>query len=241
MQDTSSLYNEIITNEPHWFETKVEINEVEYNEGDLMSVSTSYQVFSDNQPEVGNCISAELEVKMQLPPDTIPRMAKVRPYVRVKNDTQESEWIPQGVFFIDTRDITHNDDGNDILTLHCYDAMLKAESDYPSTATSFPKSDIDVVKEIAKTIGLQSTISETTGIDGRTLALMDKNYRIGLPVGYSMRETLGNIAAMYAGNWVMNYDGQLRLITLSELPPETYYLIDSLFEPITFGGDHILV
>ena len=226
MQDTSSLYNEIITNEPHWFETKVEINEVEYNEEDLMSVSTSYQVFSDNQPEVGNCISAELEVKMQSPPDPVPRMAKVRPYVRVKNDTQESEWIPQGVFYIDTRETTHNDDGNDILTLHCYDAMLKAEADYPSTTSSFPKSDTEVVKEIAKTMGLQSTVSETTGIDSRTIALMDKNYQI---------------AAMYAGNWVMNYEGKLRLITLAELPPETYYLIDSLFEPITFGGDHILV
>ena len=240
MQTTSDLYNEIIVG-THWFETKVEINDVPYGESVLMSVSTNYRVFSESQPAVGGCLAAELEVRMLQPSETIPRMAKVRPYVRVKNSTKTSEWLPQGVFYIDTREVTHNDSGLDILTLHCYDAMLKAEADYPSTTTSFPKSDVDVVKEIAKTIGLQATISETTGIDSRTRTLMDKAYEVGLPVGYSMRETLGNIAAMYAGNWVMNYDGQLRLVTLAELPPETYYLIDSIFEPITFGGDHILV
>lgn len=240
MQTTSALYDTIISGS-HWFETKVDINEVSYGESVLMSVSTSYRVFSENQPAVGGCLAAELEVKMIAPNETIPRMAKVRPYVRAKNTTQTSEWLPQGVFYIDTREVTHNDSGLDILTLHCYDAMLKTEADYPSTATSFPKSDVDVVKEIAKTIGLQATISETTGIDSRTLTLMDKDYQIGLPVGYSMRETLGNIAAMYAGNWVMNYDGQLRLVTLTELPPETYYLVDSIYDAITFGGDRILV
>ncbi len=240
MQNTSGLYNTIISSR-HWYETKLVVNDVSYGEDVLISVKTSHRVFSDNQPVVGGCLAAELNVEMLVPNETIPRMAKVRLYVRAKNATQTSEWIPQGVFFIDTRKVTHNDSGLNVLVLHCYDAMLKAEADYPSTTHSWPYSDIDVVKEIAKTIGLQSSITATTGIDSRTITLMDKAYQIGLPAGYSMREVLGNIAAMYAGNWVMNYDGQLRLITLAELPPETYYLIDSLFEPITFGGDHILV
>lgn len=240
MQTVSALYNTIVAGE-HWFETKVEINGVAYGEDTVTSMSARYRVFSENQPAVGGCLAAELELAMLAPSASIPRMARVRPYVRAKNATQTSEWLPQGIFFIDTRQTTHIDDGLDVLTLHCYDAMLKTEADYPSTATSFPKSDVDVVKEIAKTIGLQATISETTGIDSRTLTLMDKDYQIGLPVGYSMRETLGNIAAMYAGNWIMNYDGQLRLVTLAELPQETYYLVDPLYDAITFGGDRILV
>lgn len=239
MQTTSNLYDTIVSGK-HWFETKVEINNVAYDESVLISVASVFRVFSEDQPVVGGCLAAELDVEMIAPSVDIPRMAKVRPYVRAKNGTQTSEWLPQGVFYIDTRETTHND-SVDVLTLHCYDAMLKTEEDYPSTSTSFPKSDIDVVKEIAATIGLQASITDTTGIDSRTFTLMDKNYQIGLPVGYSMRETLSYIAAMYAGNWIMNYDGQLRLVTLAELPPETYYLIDNLFEPITFGGDHILV
>ena len=240
MYSTSQNYGSIVAGE-HFFETRVDINGNYYGETVLMSMSMAYRVFSEQQPTVGGCLSAELEVTMLAPDEEIPRMAKVRPYVRAKNEEQSSEWIPQGVFYIDTRETTSNDDGLNILTLHCYDAMLKTEGDYPSTSTSFPKSDIDVVKEIAKTIGLQSSSSATTGIDDRTLTVMNKAYQIGLPVGYSMREVLGNIASMYAGNWIMNYDGKLRLVTLAELPDETNYLVDSSYDAITFGGDKILV
>ena len=241
MYGVSDLYNTIIAGNDHWFETKVEINGVSYGETSIMSSVASYRVFSEEQPTVGGCLAAELELVILAPAVTIPRMAEVKPYVRVVNETQTSEWIPQGIFYIDTREVTHNDSGLDILTLYCYDAMLKTEADYPSTSTSFPKSDINVVKEIAKTIGLQSTISETTGIDSRTVTLMDNDYQIGLPVGYSMREVLSNIAAMYCGNWIMTYDGKLRLVSLAELPEETNYLVDNQYDAITFGGDRILV
>lgn len=241
MQTTSALYNSIVAQTNHWFETRVRINGTYYGESQFFSLSSSYRVFNEEQPTVGGCLAGELEVKMIVPSVTIPRMAEVRPYVRATDGTRTSEWIPQGVFYIDTREITHNGNGLDILTLHCYDAMLKAEADYPSTSHNWPYSDKNVVKEIAWAMGLQANASYTSGVDPRTLTLMNKNYQIGLPVGYSMREVLGNIAAMYAGNWIMNYEGKLRLITLTELPSETNYLIDSAYDAITFGGDRILV
>lgn len=241
MQTVSALYNSIMADPNHWFQTKLSINGIDYAENQLFSIASKLRVFGSEQPTVGGCLAGELEVKMLMPSVYIPRMATVRPYTRVTNGTQTSEWIPQGVFFIDTRETTHNDYGVDILALHCYDAMLKAEADYPSTTHSWPYSDKNTVKEIAKAMGLQSSISSTSGIDGRTLTLMNKNYQIALPVGYSMREVLGNIAAMYAGNWIMNYDGKLRLVTLTELPEETNYLIDETYSAITFGGDRILV
>ena len=241
MLTTSTLYNQLIASSNHRFQTKITINSVDYGEDKILSATADYRVFTENQPVVGGCLAAELEVEMIAPSASIPRMAQVRPYVRVTDGTQTSEWLPQGIFYIDTRKTTHNDDGLDILTLHCYDAMLKTEADYPSSTSSWPKSDINVVKEIAYKIGLQSSASATTGIDSRTITLMNKAYQIGLPVGYSMRETLSYIAAMYAGNWIMTYEGKLRLVTLTELPDETYYLIDEHFDAITFGGDRILV
>ena len=241
MLTTSTLYNQLIASSNHRFQTKIIINSVDYGEDKILSATADYRVFTENQPVVGGCLAAELEVEMIAPSASIPRMAQVRPYVRVTDGTQTSEWLPQGIFYIDTRKTTHNDDGLDILTLHCYDAMLKAEADYSSSAGIWPKSDINVVKEIAYKIGLQSSASATTGIDSRTITLMNKAYQIGLPVGYSMRETLSYIAAMYAGNWIMTYDGKLRLVTLTELPDETFYLIDHQFNAITFGGDRILV
>lgn len=246
MLSTSPLYNQIIASSNHRFQAKVTINGVEYSESSIVALSTAYRVFSEEQPSVGGCLAAELELVMLAPSASIPRMAQVRPYVRVTNGTQASEWLPQGIFFIDTRETTHNDDGLDILTLHCYDAMLKAEADYPSTSISYPAKDYRIVQIIAYAMGLQSSsaASNHNGIDARTKVLMNNGsgiYNIGLPVGYSMREVLANIAAMYAGNWILTYEGKLRLVTLTELPEETYYLIDEQFDAITFGGDRILV
>lgn len=233
MYAVSDLYKTIIAQSEHWFETKVNVNGVDYGEDILMSVRSSYRVFADEQPVVGGCLAAELEVKMLTPSETIPRMAEVRPYVRVTDGTQTSEWIPQGVFYIDTRDTSNNDSDLSTIKLHCYDAMLRTEEDYPSTEHDWPMTDWDVVGEIAYAIGVT--------IDARTSGLMTMQYPIGLPAGYSMREVLGNIAAMYAGNWIMTFDGELRLVTLTELPEETNYLVDSLYDAITFGGDRILV
>lgn len=240
MQITSQTYQDILASDDYWFERKLVIAGVAYREDVLVEMTTLSEMFQKT-PTIGKAVAAELSVKMLAPSAAIPRMAEVRPYVRATDGTQTSEWLPQGVFFIDTRETTHNDNGLDVLTLHCYDAMLKSEADYPSSTHSWPYSDKNTVKEIAYAMGLQASISASSGIDSRTLTLMNKNYQIELPVGYSMREVLGNIAAMYAGNWIMNYDGKLRLVTLTELPEETNYLVDQTNSPITFGGDRILV
>jgi len=78
-------------------------------------------------------------------------------------------------------------------------------------------------------------------VDSRTTTLMDKAYSIPLPTGYTYREVLGYIASMYVGCFVMSDTGKLRLVTITELPPETNYLIDQTGDAITFGGDRILV
>ena len=237
MWDVSSTYTNLMADD-HYFEFKVELGGETFTQDDLISISTEYKTFEE--PTVGLCLSSELTLSMFAPDITIPRMGTVRPYVRVTNGTTYSEWIPQGVFYIDTREITNNDDGLNVLTLHCYDAILKAEADYPGTSHSWPETDINVVKEIAYTLGLQASASATTGIDSRTISLMTSAYSIGLPTG-TMRETLGYIAALYAGNWIMNYNGQLLLIPLNGLPDPTFYLIDENGSAITFGGVRILV
>lgn len=233
MYTTSLLYRTIIAEAEHWFETQVVIARNTCSQSEIMSVSADYRMFTENQPTVGGCLAGELSVSLLNPAFTIPRMALVEPYVRVTDGTQYSEWIPQGKFYIDTRETTNNDDDLPILSLHCYDAMLKTEADYPSTTHEWPLTDTDVVQEIAGTLGV--------GVDDRTWDLMTQGYEISLPAGYSMREVLSNIAGMYAGNWIMNYDGELLLVAVNGLPPETNYLVDNIGDAITFGGDRILV
>lgn len=233
MYTVSNNWQALIADENHYFESKVNISGVDYGQDEIFDLSVDMRMFGSEQPTVGGCTSSELTLHLLAPSASIQRMAQIRPYIRVTDGTNTSEWIPQGVFFIDTREVTANNDGLDILTLHCYDAMLKTEAGYPATTHDWPMRDIDVVSEISATIGVS--------VDQRTMRIMTEAYSIGLPVGLSMREVLSRIAAMYCGNFVMTYDGELRLVTLTELPEETNLLIDSAYNPITFGGVRILV
>jgi hypothetical protein len=46
---------------------------------------------------------------------------------------------------------------------------------------------------------------------------------------------------MYAGCFIITEVGQLRLVSLLELPPETNLLIDNVGDYIVFGSDRIKV
>lgn len=204
-----------------------------FDENTLYSMKTNNSVFSDNMPEVGCCIAGEIDVEMRMPSGEIPKKSRLVPYIRLTDGVRSSEWIQKGVFYIDTRQI--KDDGSSIkkIAIHGYDDMLKAEQDYPQSALEWPAKDIDIVREIAAFMDVD--------VDRRTINQMAHGYKIQYPAGYSCRETLGFIAGMYAGCFIMSDLGELQLITLNEIPPETRYLITSSGEAITFGGVRILV
>lgn len=145
-----------------------------------------------------------------------------------------SEWIPQGVYFIDTRKVTANNNGLDILTLHGYDAMLKTEQPYSSNDTVGDATDTQYVQAIADAIGVE--------VDSRTWEIMI-GYTIPFPLGYSMREVLGFIATSYVGCFVMTDEGKLRLVSLLGLPEYSResLLADEYDDIIIFGEDAILV
>ena len=232
MQPTTALYREILAVPDHWFETQLVIDGVgTFGESELFSISTNLEMFQD-APTIGKAAAGEIHIKMMLPETEIPDMACLRPQVRVCNDTDQSEWLPQGVYYIDTRERTKNDDGLNVLTIHGYDAMLKTEQMYNGRITG-DSVDIDMVNEIAYQIDVD--------VDPRTTTLMTAAFTIPFPVGYTYREILGYIASMYVGCFVMTDAGKLRLVSVLELPKETNYLIDQIGDPITFGGDRILV
>lgn len=204
-----------------------------YDESFLISMETDFRVFSEESPTVGNCVAAEIDIKMIKPFGSLPRQARLSPYVRLTDGNRHSEWIQKGVFYIDTR--PQIDDGSSIekIHIHGYDDMLKTEQDYPSSTLDWPAKDIEVINEIAAFIGV--------AVDPRTLPYISRGYRIQYPAGYSCRDVLGYIAAMYAGCFVMSDVGALRFVPINSIPKETRYLIDGAGFAITFGGDRILV
>lgn len=232
MQSTTSLYNSIMSG-AHSFESKVRIytdssNYVEYGEDKLFSISISSSLFNRDLPTIGSACASECNLEIETPSITIPRMAKFQVYTRPYNASQTSDmWVQCGEFFVDTRERGRNG-AVSTTKIHGYDAMLKAENLYPSTEHGWPWSVTSVVNEIASFMGVT--------VDSRTYTVMTPAYSIPLPAGYSCREVLGHIAAMYCGNFIITETGKLRLVALNSLPEYTNYLVTENYSPITFGG-----
>ena len=258
MQETSSLYKKLLADPGHWKEYTLVIGESGvlvdefsnritfggtailvattgadsgFRESSIISMSTQKSIFSDSNPSVGNCIAGQITVDMIRPKGDIPRRARLAPYVRLTNGKAHSEWIQKGVFFIDHRE--YSGDENERMVINGYDHIILTEYEFPSSTHEWPRTDIDVVRDIASEIG--------TDLDSRTVKIMNKGYKINYPAGYSMREVLENIAAMYAGSFIMSDIGELLLVTMFGIPKETSYLIDNVGFAITFGGNRILV
>ena len=234
MQDVSTTYLEIVSELNHHFETKVVINGLyTFDMGEIFSLITDRKIFADEDPSVGCCVAGEIDISLLDPSITLPSMAKIEPYIRAVGSNQTSEWIPKGKFWIDTRE-SSNDGGIRRLNIHGYDAMLKTEADFPiGSVSEWPSTDIEVVEAIADQIGVD--------VDDRVYDIIVNGYAVQLPSGYTSREVLGFIGAMYAGCWIINDPGKLQLIVLNGLPAETNYLTDESGNMIMFGGTRILV
>ena len=266
MQTTSKLYKDILAGS-HWFETSVVIGDTSrlvdkdgglilfggdsiltdtggpdsgFRDDKLFALSTDSEFFKDGEPGVGAALSSEVDISM-VAPYNVPKKSSIRVFIRAVNMSSRSEWIPQGVYYIDTRQQTHSDLGFDILQAHGYDAMLLAEVTYPSdSAHDYPMLDRDMVQFIADNMKTNQS-GRGVQVDPRTWEIMQADYKFSLPVGYSMREVLCMIAAAYAGNFIITQTGELRLVTMFDLPPETRNLVTEDGYKLTIGGLYILV
>lgn len=227
MQTVSALYQQIMSGE-HYAERKINIAGTDYGEDTIVSLTTTGGLFADGTLSVGSAVSREINLSLWNVSTTIPKMAKLIPYYRLSNGTQTSEWIQKGVYYIDTRSV---DSG--LLTIHGYDDMLKAEQIWtPEQSLEFPMPMTQAANIIADIMGVE--------IDARTV--LNSAYTVDYPANdYTLRDVLRYIAAAHGGNWIMSDAGELWLVGLNTLPPETNYLCDEDGDWITFGGDRILV
>lgn len=247
MQTTSQLYKDIVAGD-HWFEVSLATGQIGtllteggdeitfggysillsgtdadggYRENVLMEMSTTRSLFVSGKPSIGGAVAGELNVTLLKPAGEIPKMARIVPFVRAVNTTSRSEWIKKGVFYIDTRTEDKTVDGIETMSIHAYDDMLKSEQDY-IPRISYPAVDIDVVRDVASMMDVS--------VDDRTVEAFYNEYEITLPIGYSCREMLQYLAAMYGGNFVMSDEGRLLFIRLGDVAEETDFLI-------SYGGD----
>lgn len=235
MQNTSQLYKDIVARD-HWFETMISIEDANgnlwsLNENNIFSANISRNGMSENKPSVGGALSAVLNCKIVKQTFSIPRVAKIIVRKRARNETQTSEWLRSGTFWIDTRSQSKTTSGIETMSITAYDSIAKADADYPNTSHSWPYLDKSVVAEIASAIGVT--------VDSRTNNFLTAGYMIDLPVGYTMRETLAHIAGAYGGNFVMTADNALLFVPLYGLEPDITgnYLADENGNALVFGNE----
>lgn len=231
MQTVSQNYKDIIAQGGYKVETKLLVNGTEFP---CMSISVNVGLFSGGTPMAGSCVSGEIDADIIALSADIPRMAKLEPYIRLTKGNTHSEWLRKGIYYIDTR---REDTTTGILTVHGYDALMKAEQSFTAADMNSwgTKTDAAVVNLIASRIGVT--------LDSRTQ--LGKAYTIPNPnTGNSaetMREMLGYIGAAYGGNWIITFDGKLLLCKLNDIPEETYLLCNEVGSAIVIGGDRIVL
>lgn len=236
MQETSETYKTIIAGD-HWFETRVSINGNWLDESKIFSLSRSRPGMPNNLPSCGGALSGTLKLTVENPSFSIPRMAPVVVQFRVTNraegatvtSSNTSAWVAGGTYYIDTRAVSQG--SYKTLDLECFDAMMKAEADYPDTSHDWPYSDKAVVAEIAQTIGVT--------VDARTNQYITAGHMINLPADYTMRETLANIAGLYGGNFIITPENKLLFVPLFGFDAEEtgYYLADENGNALLFGNE----
>lgn len=185
-----------------------------------------------NGLSVGNCSSASMKVSV-LTNDVILAAASVVIKARLFDDNSASEWLTFGTYYIDKRE-----ENNGLVTLQCFDSMLKANQNYvdpsnPQDRIGWPKSMKRVVEEIAERIGVE--------IDPRTVIKTTAPYQVPYPTNYTMQQVLGFIGACHGGNWIITPENKLRLVPIVAPPPETFDIIDYEYNKIYTGDGYKLV
>ena len=181
---------------------------------------------------VGNCISATLKMSV-LTDNAIGKSAEVVIKARITDDVEYSEWMEFGTFYIDTRS-----SNSGLLTIQCYDTMLKASQQYVDDTIAdnllgWPKSMQDCVDEIAERIGVE--------LDPRTVIKTADPYQVPYPNKLTMMQVLGYIGACHGGNWIITPENKLRLVPLLSPPAETFDIIDHDYNQVYTGDGHKLV
>ena len=234
MHTVSDLWRQMIADPAHAVEAKLKIAGGEYGENkivrnSLMVYGGLYSTFG-----IGNCCARQIDFEIY-PQGDIPRQAKIEVYMRLRLGEQVSEWIPKGVFYFATR---KTDRKTGVLSVHGYDAMLKAEETWLNSsydAETWPMPAATAVADIAARMGV--------AVDSRTQ--LDEAFPVQYPVDdegdMTMREALGRIAVANAGNWIITDEGKLLLVGLNSMPKETNHLVTETGSAITFGGVRILV
>ena len=214
MRDLGSVWDSLVANDAD-MDVQAVINGTTY--AAITAPVIHRALMSSEELTVGNCVSASLTFSVKTN-NVIPKSASVVIRCRMTQDMLETDWYEFGTFYVSKRTV---DDG--LVTLECYDAMLKGNQPYGGSTSplNWPKRMYDVVYGTTETIGgttyTLDGIATRMGltIDSRTSIRTDSAYVCYFPGEKTLLEVLGWIGACNGGNWIITPENKLRLVPLA--------------------------
>lgn len=214
MHQTSDTYKKILAGK-HRVETVLQVGSnadaavcwsipgTVYGADMITKISQKGDILDREAPGIGYFVARKLEITMLDPGKQVSTMGRLVPYSRLVSDGGVSEWIPKGVFYVDTRKKAMVDAQAATVSVVAYDAGLKASIDYDGADLTWPATDVQVVADIAGKIETAYDVSNLTG-----------GFTIAKPEEKTCCEVLRGIAALYGGNFTVDDCGVLRLLPL---------------------------
>ena len=221
MQTTSQTWKTLWSSGNAHIETVAVIAGTTYTE---ISNPVISRAVMQNNLSVGNAVSASCVFSVRTS-NSIPRSAEVQIKIRLTDGVTTSEWLTKGTFYISRRSV---DPVTGVITLECYDALLKANADMPALlpwttqdgdvvttnsgewlyfSASYPRNMADLLNDLLLILGLE--------LDARTVINTGAIYTIdSVDAGMSIHDVFCKIAAANGGNWIITPENKLRLVPL---------------------------
>ena len=221
MQTTSQTWKTMWASGNAHMETVAVIAGTTYTE---ISNPVISRAVMQNNLSVGNAVSASCVFSVRTS-NSIPRSAEVQIKIRLTDGVTTSEWLTKGTFYISRRSV---DPVTGVITLECYDALLKANADMPALlpwttqdgdvvttnsgewlyfSASYPRNMADLLNDLLLILGFE--------LDARTVINTGAIYTIdSVDAGMSIHDVLCKIAAANGGNWIITPENKLRLVPL---------------------------
>jgi len=190
-----SLFQNLIIQPYRRFEVRALVNGVEYGADSIVEFTIDEAITESDDFSIGNAIPARLDISFRTT-DKFPVNSEIRPFLRLKGSTADTEWLPLGFFYIDSRKFE-----NDVWKFTCYDKLMQANQPW-KTNLMLPAPMRDVIDEICEQLNI--TLCPDTVIKHYEVPLMTHDF--------TMRQVIGYIAACHAANARINKDGELCFI-----------------------------
>ncbi|EFM10175.1 conserved hypothetical protein [Paenibacillus curdlanolyticus YK9] len=184
-----------------------------YESADIVEFEVENSLTLGEQFEIGTACLSKLTITLRLQGD-VPSNARIVPFLALNTagltwmdavfpwedaniawEGGPTDWLPLGEFYVDSRERT-----GDVWKFTCYDKLVWADTPYLSSL-SYPTSMQAVWDEICGQLGYSYDSS----------VVINPAYQLQAgPVGYSMRQVMGYIAAANAASVFAGKDGVLR-------------------------------